>query len=176
MTINASNPPSPIRAPTEGPQLSDPMATSKQTVFQRLGHQRENRSGQPPPPAGGNNRQDGRRRLRRRAGKMVKLRRAQHHRLHGNQSRHWERPSHPREILPPLAGCFNCGGFHYYASCPWPRTMDFCYGCGIRNVTLRTCPRCHLYWRRRGAFVEELGRNIPWAESLSLIYANYGRI
>ena len=51
-----------------------------------------------------------------------------------------ERPTPVREVL--NLGCWNCGGPHRYAACPNTRRQDFCYGCGRRNATVRTCPRC----------------------------------
>jgi len=40
-------------------------------------------------------------------------------------------------------GCWNClSDSHPYAQCPIPRTGKYCYGCGEREVTVRTCRYC----------------------------------
>lgn len=75
-------------------------------------------------------------------------------------------------FLPRLPGCYNCGGSHHYATCPWPRNV-FCYKCGIRKVTLKNCPKCKVLWRRRGAFVRALNAHVPWDQDV--IFFNYGR-
>ncbi|XP_067210748.1 uncharacterized protein [Linepithema humile] len=38
-------------------------------------------------------------------------------------------------------GCWNCGGPHRYARC-WETRSRFCYGCGTRGATVRTCENC----------------------------------
>ncbi|RLU25779.1 hypothetical protein DMN91_001938 [Ooceraea biroi] len=54
----------------------------------------------------------------------------------------------PASRLPRIAmGCWNCGGTHRYVNCPLPREQ-FCYGCGMRGVTLRECQRCGSHYRQ----------------------------
>lgn len=49
--------------------------------------------------------------------------------------------------LVPEKSCWNCGrAGHLSTRCPNPRGR-YCYSCGFRNVTVRTCPRCN---RRQG--------------------------
>ncbi|KAJ8948609.1 hypothetical protein NQ314_008392, partial [Rhamnusium bicolor] len=39
--------------------------------------------------------------------------------------------------------CWNCGGSgHLSMRCPKPQER-YCYSCGFRNVTVRTCPKCN---------------------------------
>jgi len=46
-------------------------------------------------------------------------------------------------------GCWNCRSFlHTYSECAQPRRWPFCFGCGTRNVTVRTCPNCGPEYRR----------------------------
>jgi len=57
-------------------------------------------------------------------------------------------PKTTRELLYQLS-CWNCGGRHRYAECRFPKTGQFCYKCGERQVTLRDCPRCAPTYRKR---------------------------
>ena len=68
--------------------------------------------------------------------------------------------------LPPLPGCWNCGGFHHYNVCRRPRTT-FCRRCGIRNVTVMNCPRCMVGWRAQGPLIQILRQNLAWHLSLA---------
>lgn len=64
-------------------------------------------------------------------------------------------------VLPAFRECWNCGGGHRYNKCPAPPRV-FCLRCGLRNVTLWTCPRDNVKWRGQGAYVKRLQRNVPW--------------
>jgi len=49
----------------------------------------------------------------------------------------------------PAGGCWNCGSLqHGYAQCGRPRREPFCFGCGERGATVRTCPRCGPVYER----------------------------
>ena len=65
-------------------------------------------------------------------------------------------------IQPTLPGCFNCGGLHHYNRCPLPQMHFFCAKCGLRNITVKDCPRHGGSWRMAGPFVKRLQRNVPW--------------
>jgi len=46
-------------------------------------------------------------------------------------------------------GCWNCRSLlHTYSECTQPRRWSFCFGCGTRSVTVRTCPNCGPGYRR----------------------------
>ena len=68
-------------------------------------------------------------------------------------------------LQPAYLGCWNCSGEHFYSKCALPLRV-FCFRCGIRNVTLRDCPKCKLGWRRQGAWVEDLCIHVPWHQNL----------
>ena len=59
-------------------------------------------------------------------------------------------------------GCWNCGGDHRYNRCPKPYSGNFCYRCGRRGVTLKTCDHCQAAWRR------EMGYPTPSTSSTRL--------
>lgn len=47
--------------------------------------------------------------------------------------------------------CWNCRATdHKYMDCPLPRDNPYCYGCGRREMTMRTCPDCGSEWRNLG--------------------------
>jgi len=55
-------------------------------------------------------------------------------------------------------GCWNCHSLlHSYSECRQPRRWNFCFGCGTRNVTVRTCPSCGPNYRRTRPYRD------PWA-------------
>jgi len=55
-------------------------------------------------------------------------------------------------------GCWNCRSLlHTYSDCTEPRRWPFCFGCGTRNVTVRSCPRCGPHYRRTRPYRD------PWA-------------
>lgn len=55
----------------------------------------------------------------------------------------------PAENLRHPGGCWNClSELHAYPECDLPRMQSFCFGCGERDVTVRTCPRCGPTYRR----------------------------
>jgi len=60
-------------------------------------------------------------------------------------------------------GCWNCGsGDHSYTRCPSPRVRSFCYGCGLRDTTVRTCPRCGPHYLRATPYTAPRGpRDVP---------------
>lgn len=54
--------------------------------------------------------------------------------------------------------CWNCRVTdHRYSNCPQPRDQPYCYGCGRRGVTMRTCPACGQGWRDMGPYRPEQG-------------------
>ncbi|CAL1678298.1 unnamed protein product [Lasius platythorax] len=64
--------------------------------------------------------------------------------------------------------CWNCRATdHRYSDCPHPRDNPYCYGCGRRGVTMRTCPACGPEWRNLGPYRPEQGhlgkRDLPFA-------------
>lgn len=174
LELHASEPPSPARHQSPALELvavEPPTAqTTRATVFDRLGKMEGEQRGSSIQSAG----RSPYRRQYKRAGERVKLRREVWEQVQAARVRDFYRAVHPRVILPPLPGCWNCGQLHHYAACPFPR-QEFCYGCGIRGTTLRDCPRCSVMWRRRGAYVQELNANVPWQDSLSYIFYNCGR-
>ncbi|KYM95022.1 hypothetical protein ALC62_14322, partial [Cyphomyrmex costatus] len=63
-------------------------------------------------------------------------------------------------VSPSASGCWNCGqGDHLYSKCPWKR-REFCFGCGRRGETLRTCPRCKDRWRDKGPYHPMKGHDL----------------
>lgn len=63
--------------------------------------------------------------------------------------------------------CWNCRAIdHRYSTCPLPRNHTYCYGCGRRGVTMRTCPTCGEEWRNLGPYRPEQGhlgnRDLPF--------------
>ena len=50
---------------------------------------------------------------------------------------------------------------HIRRDCPNSTGDAICYGCGRRNMTMRTCPTCSEEWRKRGPYIPQLGRNVP---------------
>ncbi|KMQ84629.1 inner centromere [Lasius niger] len=63
--------------------------------------------------------------------------------------------------------CWNCRATdHRYSDCPHPRDNPYCYGCGRRGVTMRTCPGCCEEWRNLGPYRREQGhlgnRDLPF--------------
>lgn len=68
-------------------------------------------------------------------------------------------------LQPAYSGCWNCTGGHFYSKCVLPLRI-FCFRCGIRNITVRDCPKCKVGWRRQGAWLEDLGRHVPWHQNL----------
>lgn len=177
LELHASEPPSPahLQSPARGPFVAEPrvpptVENVRVNVFDRRGQMEGGRERSPIRPA----KRSPYQRQWKRAGERARLRRETWERLQAARVRELYHAVQPRVILPPLAGCWNCGRLHHYAACPFPR-QEFCYGCGIRGVTLRNCPRCSVVWRRRGAYVQELNANVPWQDSLSYIFNNCGR-
>lgn len=64
------------------------------------------------------------------------------------------------------SGCWNCDGGHFYSKCALPLRF-FCFRCGLRNISVRDCPKCKLLWRRQGAWVPDLSRHVPWHMNLA---------
>ncbi|KYN50016.1 hypothetical protein ALC62_00043, partial [Cyphomyrmex costatus] len=59
-----------------------------------------------------------------------------------------------------IHGCWNCHEEgHRYSECPWKR-REFCFGCGRRGETLRTCPRCGQRWRNLGPYHPSKGHDL----------------
>jgi len=59
-------------------------------------------------------------------------------------------------------GCWNCwSDEHPYTRCPLPRIHSFCYGCGLRDATLRTCPRCGPVYVRTEPYTAPRGPRDP---------------
>jgi hypothetical protein len=60
-------------------------------------------------------------------------------------------------------GCWNClSELHPYTRCDLPRLADFCYGCGARNVTVRTCRSCGPEYQKTKPYTGPRGpRNRP---------------
>jgi len=57
-------------------------------------------------------------------------------------------------------GCWNCRSLlHSYSGCPRPRRWAFCFGCGTRNVTVRTCPNCGPHYKRTRPYRDPW---MPW--------------
>jgi len=55
-------------------------------------------------------------------------------------------------------GCWNClSGSHPYSQCPIPRTGKYCYGCGEREVTVRTCRYCGPAYRSTAPYTGPRG-------------------
>jgi len=55
-------------------------------------------------------------------------------------------------------GCWNCRSLlHSYSECRESRRWPFCFGCGTRNVTVRTCPSCGPHYKRTRPYKD------PWA-------------
>lgn len=56
---------------------------------------------------------------------------------------------------------------HWYMDCLHPRDNPYCYGCGRRGVTMRTCPGCGPEWRNLGPYRPEQGhlgrRDLPFS-------------
>lgn len=58
-----------------------------------------------------------------------------------------------RKVNPVARGCWNCRQEgHKYTRCPRLDRGQFCYGCGQRNTTIKTCPRCGPYYAEKGPF------------------------
>ncbi|KMQ84633.1 inner centromere [Lasius niger] len=63
--------------------------------------------------------------------------------------------------------CWNCRATdHRYSDCPHPRDNPYCYGCGRRGVTMKSCPGCGTEWRNLGPYRREQGhlgnRDLPF--------------
>ena len=48
--------------------------------------------------------------------------------------------------------CWNCGEGHRYSECPHEWIHIFCFRCGRRDVTTKTCPKCDPQWREEGPY------------------------
>jgi len=67
----------------------------------------------------------------------------------GVQTEDWAREAAPEPAAPPPGGCWNCGStLHGYTRCDRPRQNSFCFGCGERGATVRTCRRCGPIYER----------------------------
>lgn len=65
-----------------------------------------------------------------------------------------------RSVVPTRGAtvCWNCRATdHRYSNCPRPRDSPYCYGCGRRGETMRTCPACGTEWRNLGPYRPEQG-------------------
>ena len=58
---------------------------------------------------------------------------------------------------------------HIRRDCPNPTGDLVCYGCGLHNVTMRTCPKCSAEWVRRGPYVASVGRNVPRSRAREVV-------
>jgi len=76
----------------------------------------------------------------------------------GTQARDDTRDASLVRATPTLGGCWNCGSFqHSYANCSRPRRDPFCFGCGERDVTVRTCRRCGPVYERTRPYTAPRG-------------------
>jgi len=76
----------------------------------------------------------------------------------GIQAGEMVREASPVRALPTPGGCWNCGSTqHGYSSCGRPRRESFCFGCGERGVTVRTCRRCGPVYERTRPFTAPRG-------------------
>jgi len=67
----------------------------------------------------------------------------------GTQTEEEGRRTSPGRVASPANGCWNCGSpSHGYAACSQPRREPFCFGCGERGATVRTCRRCGPVYER----------------------------
>ena len=48
--------------------------------------------------------------------------------------------------------CWICGEGHRYSECPHEWVHIFCFRCGRRDVTTKTCPKCGPQWREEGPY------------------------
>ena len=60
-------------------------------------------------------------------------------------------------VEPKLPGCFNCGDDgHHHSECIYLRRHLFCAICGLRNITVKDCPRHGKPWRNNMALREAI--------------------
>ncbi|XP_024889697.1 DNA-binding protein HEXBP-like [Temnothorax curvispinosus] len=86
-----------------------------------------------------------------------------------------DRPSTPRNPSPDIAStdrteedrsrareaCWNCESpSHFAYECPLPRRPGFCFRCGQKGYTVRTCPECGAAWRLEGPYKEGKGHDL----------------